>query len=146
MLTRTGQMGADATLIAAATSAAGICQEAIEMTRRRGRVVVVGATPLQFERDPFYRKEIDFLISCSSGPGRYDPRYEEGGQDYPYAYVRWTENRNMQSDSRVDFGWGVATRQADFRGVPRSSRLTGRSPRCRWKVGNVRWRSCCVMK
>ena len=97
VLQRTGQMGADATLITAATSAPGVCQDAMTMTRRKGRVVVVGAVPLEFDRDPFYRKEIDFLISCSYGPGRYDPSYEEGGQDYPYAYVRWTENRNMEA-------------------------------------------------
>ncbi len=97
VLTRTAQAGADATLITAATSVGGICQHAIEMTRRKGRVVVVGAVPLEFDREPFYRHEIDFLISCSYGPGRYDPAYEEGGQDYPYAYVRWTENRNMQA-------------------------------------------------
>jgi predicted dehydrogenase/threonine dehydrogenase-like Zn-dependent dehydrogenase len=95
--TRTQQLGVDATLITAATSTPGICQSALEMTRRKGRVVVVGAVPLEFDRDPFYRNEIDFLISSSYGPGRYDSTYEEGGQDYPYAYVRWTENRNMQA-------------------------------------------------
>lgn len=94
---RTAGMGADATLITAASSVPGICQDAMEMTRRKGRVVVVGAVPLQFDRDPFYRKELDFLISCSYGPGRYDGAYEEGGQDYPYGYVRWTENRNLQA-------------------------------------------------
>ena len=93
----TGEMGADATIITAATNAEGICQDAMEMTRRKGKVVVVGAVPLTFDRDPFYRKEIDFLISCSYGPGRYDPSYEQNGQDYPYGYVRWTENRNMQA-------------------------------------------------
>ena len=97
VLTRTGQTGADAVLLTAATSVSGICQDAIQMCRRKGRVVVVGAVPLEFDRDPFYKNEIDFLISCSYGPGRYDPAYEEGGQDYPYAYVRWTENRNMQA-------------------------------------------------
>jgi predicted dehydrogenase/threonine dehydrogenase-like Zn-dependent dehydrogenase len=94
---RTNQLGVDATIITAASSAPGICQSAIEMTRRRGKVVVVGAVPLTFDRSPFYAREIDFLISCSYGPGRYDTSYEEGGQDYPYAYVRWTENRNMQA-------------------------------------------------
>jgi len=93
--TLTDRHGADAVILTAATSTPGICQDAMEMCRRKGRVVVVGAVPLQFDRDPFYRKEIDFLISCSYGPGRYDPAYEEGGQDYPYAYVRWTENRNL---------------------------------------------------
>jgi predicted dehydrogenase/threonine dehydrogenase-like Zn-dependent dehydrogenase len=97
VLARTGGKGADATLITAATSVPGICQDAMAMTRRKGRVVVVGAVPLQFDRDPFYRKEIDFLISTSYGPGRYDPSYEEEGHDYPFAYVRWTENRNMEA-------------------------------------------------
>jgi predicted dehydrogenase len=93
----THQSGADAVLITAATHVQGICQDTMQMVRRKGKVVVVGAVPLEFERDPFYRKELDFLISCSYGPGRYDPSYEEQGQDYPYAYVRWTENRNMQA-------------------------------------------------
>lgn len=93
----TGGLGVDATLITAATNAPDICQNAIELTRKKGRVVVVGAVPLQFDREPFYRREVDFLISCSYGPGRYDSAYEERGQDYPYAYVRWTEQRNMQA-------------------------------------------------
>ncbi len=95
--TRTSDKGADGVLITAATDAPGICQDAMQMSRRKGRVVVVGAVPLTFDRDPFYRNEIDFMISSSYGPGRYDPTYEELGQDYPYAYVRWTENRNMQA-------------------------------------------------
>ncbi|MCK4341996.1 MAG: Gfo/Idh/MocA family oxidoreductase [Phycisphaerae bacterium] len=97
VLAHTAQMGADAVLLTAATDVSGICQDALEMCRRKGRVVVVGAVPLEFERDPFYKNEIDFLISCSYGPGRYDPTYEEEGHDYPYSYVRWTENRNMQA-------------------------------------------------
>ena len=82
----------------------------MEITRKKGRVVVVGAVGLGLKRSPFYEKEIDFLISCSYGPGRYDPRYEEKGLDYPYAYVRWTENRNMQeylhliADGKVKLG------------------------------------------
>jgi predicted dehydrogenase/threonine dehydrogenase-like Zn-dependent dehydrogenase len=96
-LDHTAGLGVDAAIITAATPAAGICQDAMEMARRKGKVVVVGDVPLTFDRSPFYAKEIDFLISCSYGPGRYDPSYEEGGQDYPYAYVRWTERRNMQA-------------------------------------------------
>ena len=72
-------------------------QQAMQITRRKGKVVLVGDVGLNFERDPLYKKEIDFLISCSYGPGRYDQAYEQKGQDYPYAYVRWTENRNMQA-------------------------------------------------
>jgi predicted dehydrogenase len=69
----------------------------MDMTRKKGTVVVVGDVGLGLERQPFYKKEIDLKISCAYGPGRYDPDYEEKGIDYPYAYVRWTENRNMKA-------------------------------------------------
>lgn len=69
----------------------------MELTRKKGKVVLVGDVGLGLQRDPLYKKEIDFLISCSYGPGRYDPSYELRDNDYPYAYVRWTENRNMQA-------------------------------------------------
>lgn len=97
----TGDHGVDATIITAASSSDAIVQQAMEMTRKKGRVVVVGAVGLGLQRSPFYEKEIDFLISCSYGPGRYDQAYEEKGVDYPYAYVRWTENRNMQEYLRL---------------------------------------------
>jgi predicted dehydrogenase/threonine dehydrogenase-like Zn-dependent dehydrogenase len=93
--TLTAHRGVDATIITASSKSGSIVQQSMEMTRRKGRVVLVGDVPLQFDRDPFYTKEIDFLISCSYGPGRYDGDYELKGVDYPYAYVRWTENRNM---------------------------------------------------
>ncbi len=92
-----GGQGADSVIITAASSSDEIVQQAMEMCRKKGRVVVVGAVGLGLKRSPFYEKEIDFLISSSYGPGRYDARYELEGQDYPYAYVRWTENRNMQA-------------------------------------------------
>lgn len=91
----TGDHGVDKTIITAASTSNEVVQQAMEITRRKGKVVVVGAVGLGLKRSPFYEKEIDFLISCSYGPGRYDERYEEKGQDYPYTYVRWTENRNM---------------------------------------------------
>jgi len=97
----TSGMGADTTIIAAATQSDVPVQQAMEMTRKKGRVVVVGAVGLHLNRQPFYEKEIDFLISCSYGPGRYDQTYEKEGADYPYAYVRWTENRNMQEYLRM---------------------------------------------
>jgi len=97
----TGDHGVDATIITAASSSDAIVQQAMESTRKKGRVVVVGAVGLGLKRSPFYEKEIDFLISCSYGPGRYDERYEGKGLDYPYAYVRWTENRNMQEYLRL---------------------------------------------
>jgi diguanylate cyclase (GGDEF)-like protein len=67
------------------------------MTRKKGKVVLVGVSGMEIKREDLYPKELDFLISTSYGPGRYDERYEERGLDYPYAYVRWTENRNMQA-------------------------------------------------
>ena len=97
----TSGYGADATIITAATESDLPVQQAMEITRKKGKVVVVGAVGLHLKRSPFYEKEIDFLISCSYGPGRYDSSYEEQGIDYPYAYVRWTENRNMQEYFRM---------------------------------------------
>ncbi len=93
----TQHYGADCTIITAASSSSSIIAQAMNITRRRGKVVVVGDVKLDINRDPFYKKEIDLLISCSYGPGRYDSSYEQDGNDYPYAYVRWTENRNMQA-------------------------------------------------
>jgi predicted dehydrogenase/threonine dehydrogenase-like Zn-dependent dehydrogenase len=89
--------GADLTLITAATSSNQPIEIAGEITRRKGRVVVVGAVGLNIPRDVYYRKELDVKISMSYGPGRYDSSYEEGGLDYPYDYVRWTEQRNMEA-------------------------------------------------
>ena len=91
----TNDHGVDATIITAASHGDSVVQQAMEMTRKKGRVVVVGAVGLGLKRSPLYEKELDFLISRSYGPGRYDEKYEEEGVDYPYEYVRWTENRNM---------------------------------------------------
>lgn len=93
----TNHKGVDCTLITASSRSDSIVQTAMELTRKKGKVVLVGDVGLKLERAPFYKKEIDFLISCSYGPGRYDPEYELDGKDYPYAYVRWTEKRNMQA-------------------------------------------------
>jgi predicted dehydrogenase/threonine dehydrogenase-like Zn-dependent dehydrogenase len=92
-----GGQGADATIVAAASLSNAPVNNAMELTRRRGRVVLVGAVGLKVERGPFYNREIDLLMSTSYGPGRYDPAYEDFGHDYPYGFVRWTANRNMQS-------------------------------------------------
>jgi predicted dehydrogenase/threonine dehydrogenase-like Zn-dependent dehydrogenase len=96
-----GGVGADATLITASSASDAIVNDAVGMLRRKGRVVVVGDVGLGLERGPIYQREADFLISTSYGPGRYDPTYEEGGLDYPIAYVRWTENRNMEEFLRL---------------------------------------------
>lgn len=106
----TGGHGADRTLITAATRSHKVINQAMEVTRRRGAVVIVGDVGLAVERNEFYRKEIDLLMSTSYGPGRYDACYEEDGNDYPFAYVRWTLNRNMSSylaliaQQRIDIG------------------------------------------
>lgn len=89
--------GLDAVLITAATTSDEPVRQAMRMARRRGRIVVVGDVGLRLQREEMYLKELDLRMATSYGPGRYDPSYEEGGLDYPYAYVRWTENRNMQA-------------------------------------------------
>lgn len=93
----TGGVGADTVLLCAGTASSEPANVALRAVRQRGRVVVVGAVGMELSRDPFYRKEVEFTISCSYGPGRYDPTYEEGGIDYPVGFVRWTENRNLQA-------------------------------------------------
>jgi predicted dehydrogenase len=92
-----GGRGADAVIITASTKDDGPVALAAEIVRKRGRVVVVGAVGMNLPREPYYLKEIDFRLSTSYGPGRYDPEYEEKGVDYPAAYVRWTEQRNMEA-------------------------------------------------
>ena len=93
----TGGLGADAVIVTAATTSDELLGTALRMCRRKGRVVLVGDVPISFDRADVYAKEIDFFISSSYGPGRYDRNYEERGLDYPAGYVRWTENRNMQA-------------------------------------------------
>ncbi len=93
----TEHYGVDVAIITAASKSNVIIQQAMDITRKKGRVVIVGDVGLSLNREPFYQKEIDLLMSCSYGPGRYDAEYEQKGLDYPYAYVRWTEKRNMQA-------------------------------------------------
>lgn len=104
--------GVDATIITAASDSDLLVQQAMEITRRKGRVVIVGDVGLGLKRSPFYEKEIDFLISCSYGPGRYDGQYERKGLDYPYAYIRWTENRNMAEYLRL-----IATKKIQLNSI-----------------------------
>ena len=89
--------GADRTMLTAATRSNAVINLAMDLTRAKGAVVIVGDVGLDVQRAVFYRKEIDLLMSTSYGPGRYDSSYEVEGRDYPYGYVRWTENRNMQA-------------------------------------------------
>lgn len=92
----TDGLGADAVMLCAGSKSSQLVNQAFEMCRERGRVVVVGAVGLDLERNAMYRKEIDLRISRSYGPGRYDSEYEEQGATYPVGYVRWTETRNLQ--------------------------------------------------
>ena len=97
ILQLTNGHGADAIIITAATSSTDPIDLAGTLCRKKGKVIIVGAVPTGFQRKNFYNKELDLRMSCSYGPGRYDAEYEEQGIDYPFAYVRWTENRNMQA-------------------------------------------------
>lgn len=100
--------GVDAVIVSAATKSSEPMHQAALMCRKRGRIVLVGVTGLELSRDDFFKKELTFQVSASYGPGRYDPSYEEKGQDYPVGFVRWTEQRNfeavldMMADGRLD--------------------------------------------
>jgi predicted dehydrogenase/threonine dehydrogenase-like Zn-dependent dehydrogenase len=97
----TDGVGADGVIITAQSASSEIVSTALRMCRRKGRVVVVGDVGLDIDRADVYAKELDLLVSCSYGPGRYDARYEEEGLDYPIGYVRWTESRNMEAYLRL---------------------------------------------
>ncbi len=97
----TGGYGADGVIICAASKESGVTNQALDLCRQKGRVVVVGAVGMELQREPLYTKELDFLLSCSYGPGRYNAQYEEKGLDYPIGYVRWTEGRNMAESLRL---------------------------------------------
>ena len=100
--------GVDAVIVAAATKSSDPINQAAIMCRKRGRIVLVGVTGLEFSRENFFKKELTFQVSSSYGPGRYDTNYEDKGHDYPFGYVRWTEQRNfeavldMMEDGRLD--------------------------------------------
>lgn len=92
-----GGRGVDGVLLAAATQSSEPVSQAAQMCRKRGRIVLVGVTGLTLRRADFYEKELSFQVSCSYGPGRYDPEYEDKGQDYPLGFVRWTVQRNFEA-------------------------------------------------
>ncbi|MCG3178512.1 MAG: Inositol 2-dehydrogenase/D-chiro-inositol 3-dehydrogenase [Phycisphaerae bacterium] len=96
-MSATGGRGADGVIITASAKTDEIIHQAAEMCRKRGRIVLVGVIGLNLRRTDFYEKELTFQVSCSYGPGRYDEAYEQGGQDYPVGFVRWTEQRNFEA-------------------------------------------------
>ena len=97
VLEETASYGADAILITASTKTDVVIHQAAEMSRKKGRIVLVGVIGLGLRRDDFYKKELSFQVSCSYGPGRYDDDYENRGIDYPLPFVRWTEKRNFET-------------------------------------------------
>lgn len=97
----TDGIGADGVIVTAASASSEVLSLAFQMCRKKGRVVLVGDVGLDINREDIYAKELDFFISTSYGPGRYDEKYEEHGMDYPVSYVRWTENRNMAEYLRL---------------------------------------------
>lgn len=115
--------GIDGVIITASTKASDLVTQAARMSRKRGRIILVGVTGLELNRADFYEKELSFQVSCSYGPGRYDPDYEEKGHDYPIAFVRWTEQRNfeavldMMSSGRLDVQ-PLITHRFDFEKAP----------------------------
>ncbi|MDC1311139.1 bi-domain-containing oxidoreductase [Burkholderiales bacterium] len=100
--------GVDGVIITASTKSNEPIHQAAQMCRKRGRIVLVGVIGLELSRADFYEKELSFQVSCSYGPGRHDPDYEEKGHDYPLGFVRWTEQRNfeavldMLAEGRID--------------------------------------------
>ncbi len=99
--------GMDAVIVTAATKSNEPMHQAALMCRKRGRIVLVGVVGLELSRADFYEKELSLQVSCSYGPGRYDPLYEEGGQDYPVGFVRWTEQRNFEAVLDMMAGGGL---------------------------------------
>lgn len=92
-----GGRGVDGVIITAATRSSAPLRQAAHMCRKRGRIVLVGVAGLELDRADFYQKELTLQVSCSYGPGRYDPEYEELGRDYPIGFVRWTAHRNFEA-------------------------------------------------
>jgi polar amino acid transport system substrate-binding protein len=122
---KTAGQGVDAVIITAGTNSLDPIELAGRLARKKGKVIIVGAVPTGFSRENYFKKELDLRMSCSYGPGRYDPEYEQKGIDYPYAYVRWTEKRNMaaflqllaQGKIKVDH---LTTHEFDFDEAPRA--------------------------
>ena len=96
----TNGYGVDKVIITASTNSNTVLSQSFRICRQKGRVVLVGVVGPEFKREDMYIKELDFVISTSYGPGRYDEQYERFGHDYPYGYVRWTEKRNMDAYMR----------------------------------------------
>jgi predicted dehydrogenase/threonine dehydrogenase-like Zn-dependent dehydrogenase len=97
VLNATNSIGADSVIITASNKSNDIISQSAKMSRKRGRIILVGVVGLDISRADFYEKELTFQVSCSYGPGRYDDNYEQKGEDYPLPFVRWTEKRNFEA-------------------------------------------------
>lgn len=121
----TNGKGADGVIITASTASSDPVSQAANMSRKRGRIIMVGVTGLELNRSEFYEKELTFQVSCSYGPGRYDHEYEEKGNDYPIGFVRWTEQRNfeaildMMSEGKLDIK-PLITHKFNFKDAPKA--------------------------
>ena len=111
-------LGVDFSMVTASADNSAPIALSASLCRHRGRVVVVGAMPLELDRRTFYEKELALRLSMSYGPGRYDRRYEEVGLDYPLPFVRWTENRNLQSFLALAASQRIHPHQLDAETVP----------------------------
>ena len=116
--------GVDGVLLTLSSSSNDPIHQAAKMCRKRGRIVLVGVSGLQLAREDFYEKELTFQVSCSYGPGRYDPTYEEQGQDYPLGFVRWTEQRNFEAVLDMLSGGQLAFNSLISKRVPMGSAAT----------------------
>jgi threonine dehydrogenase-like Zn-dependent dehydrogenase len=138
--------GVDGVIVTASTKASDPVTQAARMCRKRGRIVLVGVTGLELSRADFYEKELSFQVSCSYGPGRYDPAYEDQGQDYPIGFVRWTEQRNFEAVLDLMAGGQIDVRplishRFAFENAPAAyetlasdiRRTSGTCPRCGWR-------------
>jgi predicted dehydrogenase len=114
----TGGYGVDFAVVTASATDARPLQLAAELCRHRGRISLVGSMPVELDRRTFYEKELELRMSTSYGPGRYDRTYEEQGHDYPLAYVRWTENRNLQAFLQLVASGGVRPEKLGPERVP----------------------------
>lgn len=125
ILNLTNGVGVDAVIITAATPSLDPVNFAGKILRKKGQTIIVGAVPTGFDREYYYKKELELKMSCSYGPGRYDLNYEEKGIDYPVAYVRWTENRNLQafqyllSSGKIELGF-LTTHEFTFNDAPKA--------------------------
>ncbi|MEA5005220.1 MAG: bi-domain-containing oxidoreductase [Rikenellaceae bacterium] len=118
---QTGSVGADGVIITASAHTDSIISQAARMSRKRGKILLVGMIGLNISRAEFYEKELTFQVSCSYGPGRYDNDYENKGVDYPLPFVRWTEKRNFEAVLQAISSGGISVKEMITERIPLES-------------------------